>query len=182
MTGRKAELLQSHSFPFQSSNPVCRQEKQTKLAWKTHGSQAPQASSSKTSRAPKPPGQNAFVPPPVAAAASLPTGGSASKEPGLPPAGSLTTQLRLEASPSSLTSKRQTTSKLRPPAISFRAKQVTNPKLRMPPEPQHTLSKTNCTRPLMQAKENMKAPGSSLSSGHTLSLPRHSRLPKPKTY
>nr|XP_034993561.1 serine-rich coiled-coil domain-containing protein 2 isoform X2 [Zootoca vivipara] len=179
LSGRKFNTLHSHPSSH-SSSQVNSQEGQTKLVLKNSCSRTNQASAPKSSRATKTPKQNALVPPPVTVAAASADGSSASKEPEqLPP--SHPTQLQLASSQSDLSHKSQKISKLRPPTISFRPKQMTNPKIMMPPESQNTWSKTNHSRQLIQAKENMQNQDSNIHSGDSVAPNRHSRLPKPKT-
>ncbi|XP_034993561.2 serine-rich coiled-coil domain-containing protein 2 isoform X2 [Zootoca vivipara] len=179
LSGRKFNTLHSHPSSH-SSSQVNSQEVQTKLVLKNSCSRTNQASAPKSSRVTKTPKQNALVPPPVTVAAASADGSSASKEPEqLPP--SHPTQLQLASSQSDLSHKSQKISKLRPPTISFRPKQMTNPKIMMPPESQNTWSKTNHSRQLIQAKENMQNQDSNIHSGDSVAPNRHSRLPKPKT-
>nr|XP_028585126.1 serine-rich coiled-coil domain-containing protein 2 isoform X2 [Podarcis muralis] len=179
LSGRKFNTLHSHPSSH-SSSQVNAQEVQTKLVLKNNCSRTNQASAPKSSRATKTPKQNALVPPPVTVAAAPADGSSASKEPEqLPP--SHPTQLQLASSQSDQSHKSQKISKLRPPTISFRPKQTTNPKIMMPPESQNTWSKTNHSRQLIQAKENMQNQDSNIHSGDCVAPNRHSRLPKPKT-
>ncbi|XP_033004726.1 serine-rich coiled-coil domain-containing protein 2 isoform X4 [Lacerta agilis] len=179
LSGRKFNTLHSHPSSH-SASQVNTQEVQTKLVLKNNCSRTNQASAPKSSRATKTPKQNALVPPPVTVAAASADGSSASKEPEqLPP--SYPTQLQLASSQSDLSHKSQKISKLRPPTISFRPKQMTNPKIMMPPESQNTWSKTNHSRQLIQAKENMQNQDSNIHSGDCVAPNRHSRLPKPKT-
>ncbi|XP_061491032.1 serine-rich coiled-coil domain-containing protein 2 isoform X1 [Rhineura floridana] len=178
LTGRKFSTLRSHPSS-QSSSQVNTQEVQTKLVLKKHCSQTNQASPPKTSRATKTPKQNALVPPPVTVAAPSPNGSASKELEQLPP--SSLTQLQTASSQSELSHKSQKTSKLRPPTASFRPKQMTNPKIMIPPEPQNACSKTTRSRQLTQAKENMQKQDSNIHSGDSVASNRHSRLPKPKT-
>ncbi|XP_044276291.1 serine-rich coiled-coil domain-containing protein 2 isoform X2 [Varanus komodoensis] len=181
LTGRKSNMLQTHPSSCQSSAQHNTQEVQTKLVLKNNYSRTNEASPPKTSRATKPPKQNALVPPPVTVAAASPEGSPASKEPKLMPPGS-PAQLQSASSQPDLNRKSQRTSKLRPPTISFRPKQTTNPSIMIPPEHQNSSPQTNHSRQLTQAKENMQNQDSSIRSGDSVASNRHSRLPKPKTY
>uniref|UniRef100_A0A8D0GBK1 Coiled-coil serine rich protein 2 n=1 Tax=Sphenodon punctatus TaxID=8508 RepID=A0A8D0GBK1_SPHPU len=156
---------------------------QTKLAVKSQPSLTNQASRPKTSRTAKPPSQSALVPPVVALTASSLDGSRTSKEPQLPPP-SCPTQLQPISSQANLKSKQtQQISKLRPPTISFKTKQISNLKSTLiSPEPQNTKPKTNLPRPLAQRKENMQNQNIGLHAGDSLASNQHSRLPKPKTH
>ena len=69
-------------------------------------------------------------------------------------------------------------SKLRPPAGSFKQKQISNPRL----EPQNFQAKTSIPRPLTRRKEIMQNPNDNLNSGDCLASNQYSRLPKPKIH
>nr|XP_058907845.1 serine-rich coiled-coil domain-containing protein 2 isoform X8 [Kogia breviceps] len=69
-------------------------------------------------------------------------------------------------------------SKLRPPAGSFKQKQISNPRL----EPQNFQAKTSIPRPLTRRKEIMQNPNDNLNSGDCLAFNQYSRLPKPKIH
>ncbi|KAH0623479.1 hypothetical protein JD844_006256 [Phrynosoma platyrhinos] len=182
LTGRKTNTLHSYPSSSQSYTQVNARGVQTKLVLKSSCSQTNQASLPKTSRATKLPKQNALVPPsvPVAEAASS-NSFSASKDPELLPPSS-PAQLQSASSQPYLSSKSQRISKLRPPTICFKPKQVTNPKVMISPEHQNTSSQTNHSRQITQAKENMQLQDSTVQSSDRVSSNRHSRLPKPKTY
>uniref|UniRef100_A0A8D0KCU6 Coiled-coil serine rich protein 2 n=1 Tax=Salvator merianae TaxID=96440 RepID=A0A8D0KCU6_SALMN len=181
VTSKKSNALKSHPISSQSSTQVNTQETQTRFVLKSHYPRTNQASQPKISRATKSPKQNALVPPQVTVAATSPDSNSASKEPEhLPP--SSPTQLQSTPSRCDLDSKSQRTSKLRPPTVSFRPKQTTNPKISVTPESQNSWSKPNYSRQLTQAKENLQIQDSSIHSVDSIASNRHSRLPKPKTY
>ncbi|XP_042313357.1 serine-rich coiled-coil domain-containing protein 2 isoform X1 [Sceloporus undulatus] len=182
LTGRKMNTLHSYPFSSQSFTQVNARGVQSKLVLKSSCSQTNQASPPKTSRATKFSKQNALVPPsiPVAEAASS-NSSSASKHPELLPPSS-PAQLQSASSQRDLSSKSQRISKLRPPSISFKPKQVTNPKVMIPPVHQNISSQTNHSRQITEAKENMQLQDSSVQSSDRVSSNRHSRLPKPKTY
>ncbi|KAL7990316.1 hypothetical protein Chor_013746 [Crotalus horridus] len=144
------------------------QDGQARLAAKSHSSRPNQASPPKMSRALRAPKQTMPVPPP---ATSL-------RDSIVPP-------LSGQAQPQSVSnfslasSRTQRTSKLRPPAISFRPKQRITSQTAVAPEQQRF--QANPSKPLMPAKDGPQNRDPALCPGEGLTLHRHSRLPKPKT-
>lgn len=181
LAGRKMVMPQPHPSSLQSPSQLSTQESQAKLIPKKHRLRTNAALPPKTSKLTKPLDHNELVPPSATVTASSPEDCSAPKESELLPPSGLS-QLQLASSQMNLNSKNQRTSKLRPPTVSFRPKQMTNPKLPVPPESQNTWSKASRLKPSPQSKENIQNQSSSVHSGDSGASNWHSRLPKPKTY
>ncbi|XP_007435233.1 serine-rich coiled-coil domain-containing protein 2 isoform X2 [Python bivittatus] len=164
VTGRKLNMLQS----CPPSTQLTTQDAQTKLALKSHCSRPNQASPPKTSRALRAPKQNAPVPLPALSP----------NDPPAPPSSS-PARPQSASSLSLLSGRNQRASKLRPPAISSRPRQMTDPQTMVASE-QQRFQASHSKQP-MQAKEATQNRDAAIRPGDGVTLHRRSRLPKPKT-